>query len=85
MFFRSYIRLQIATGSKKSNYLIKTSSKLLTPLFALFGDKVMCGDDPILQGKGKPDPTIFLEAAKLLGIESEVHRKRTLVFVSLFC
>lgn len=41
---------------------------------------MICGDDPILNGKGKPDPTIFLEAAKLLEIESEEARSGVLVF-----
>lgn len=40
----------------------------------------MCGDDPILEGKGKPDPTIFLEAAKMLGITSAEDRAAVLVF-----
>lgn len=53
------IPMAIATGSKKSNYLIKTGH--LDYLFSHFGDMVICGDDPILEGKGKPDPTIFLE------------------------
>ena len=55
------IPMAIATGSKKSNYLIKTGH--LDYIFGHFGDKVICGDDPILQGKGKPDPTIFLEVS----------------------
>lgn len=50
----------------KKNYLIKSAH--LSHLFDLFGDKVLCGDDPRLEGKGKPDPTIFVEAAKMLGI-----------------
>jgi len=37
-------------------------------------------DDPILDGRGKPDPTIFLEAAKLLGLTSEADKAATLVF-----
>lgn len=53
------IPMAIATGSKKANYLIKTGH--LDHIFGPFGDKVICGDDPILAGKGKPDPTIFLE------------------------
>lgn len=37
-------------------------------------------DDPILAGRGKPDPTIFLEAAKLLGLSSPADFAATLVF-----
>ncbi len=37
-------------------------------------------DDPILQGRGKPDPTIFLEAAKLLDLTSDDDKAATLVF-----
>lgn len=58
---------QIATGSKKKNFLIKSGH--LQHLFGLFSTNVLCGDDPILEGKGKPDPTIFIEAAKMLGIQ----------------
>lgn len=57
---------QIATGSMKKNFLIKSAH--LPHLFDPFGDKILCGDDPRLGGKGKPDPTIFIEGAKMLGI-----------------
>lgn len=40
-----------------------------------------CGDDPILEGKGKPDPTIFIVAARLhLGIDTPEGRSKVLVF-----
>lgn len=70
--------IQIATGSKYSNYLIKTAH--LSSLFSPFGSNLICGDDPILLGKGKPDPTIFIEAAKILGRGSEEKRREILVF-----
>ena len=44
--------IQIATGSKSDNYKIKTAH--LDFLFKPFGTRVICGDDPILEGKGKP-------------------------------
>ncbi|KAK4696420.1 hypothetical protein P7C70_g8383, partial [Phenoliferia sp. Uapishka_3] len=69
---------QIATGSKTDNYQIKT--KHLGHLFEPFGANVLCGDDPRLEGKGKPDPTIFIEAAKLLGITTPEGRAKCLVF-----
>lgn len=50
----------------KKNFLIKSAH--LPHLFDPFGDKILCGDDPRLGGKGKPDPTIFIEGAKMLGI-----------------
>ncbi|KAL8292923.1 hypothetical protein RQP46_000617 [Phenoliferia psychrophenolica] len=72
------IPMAIATGSKKDNYAIKTAH--LDFLFAPFGKMVLCGDDPILQGRGKPDPTIFIEAAKMLGIHTAEGRAKCLVF-----
>lgn len=59
------VPIAIATGSKSKNYRIKSGH--LPHLFDAFGTNVLCGDDPILEGKGKPDPTIFIEAAKMLG------------------
>jgi len=58
---------QIATGSKRKNFDIKSAH--LEHLFGPFSGKILCGDDPILEGKGKPDPTIFVEAAKMLDIQ----------------
>ncbi|KAM0790711.1 hypothetical protein ACM66B_004567 [Microbotryomycetes sp. NB124-2] len=73
------IPMCIATGSKKRNFEIKSSH--LGHLFDPFRGRVLCGDDPILQGKGKPDPTIFLEAARIhLGITSAKDRAQVLVF-----
>ncbi|GAA6024804.1 hypothetical protein JCM11491_005612 [Sporobolomyces phaffii] len=72
------VPMAIATGSMKKNYLIKSAH--LGHLFEPFGDKVLCGDDPRLGGKGKPDPTIFIEGAKLLGITTQEERKAVLVF-----
>ncbi|KAI5479263.1 Haloacid dehalogenase-like hydrolase domain containing protein [Pseudohyphozyma bogoriensis] len=72
------IPMAIATGSKQKNYAIKTAH--LDYLFGPFGTNVLCGDDSILEGKGKPDPTIFLEAAKMLGITDDESRKKVLVF-----
>ncbi|KAK4052369.1 hypothetical protein OIV83_002171 [Microbotryomycetes sp. JL201] len=76
---RHGVPMCIATGSKKRNFEIKSSH--LGHLFDPFEGKVLCGDDPILKGKGKPDPTIFLEAARIhLGITSAEDRERVLVF-----
>ncbi|BGP10027.1 putative uncharacterized hydrolase [Rhodotorula toruloides] len=72
------VPMAIATGSKKKNFLIKSAH--LGHLFDCFSTNILCGDDPILEGKGKPDPTIFIEAAKMLGINTPEERKKVLVF-----
>lgn len=74
------IPIAIATGSKGTNYDVKTAH--LGHLFCHFerGVNLIVGDDPILEGKGKPDPKIFLEAGKLLGFVQEEERRRVLVF-----
>ncbi|GAA5953858.1 hypothetical protein JCM21900_005493 [Sporobolomyces salmonicolor] len=72
------IPMAIATGSKKKNFDIKSAH--LPHLFGPFTNNILCGDDPILEGKGKPDPTIFIEAAKMLGITTPEQRSRVLVF-----
>jgi pseudouridine-5'-monophosphatase len=41
---------------------------------------LICGDDPILLGRGKPDPTIFLVAGKMIGFETDLERGSVLVF-----
>ncbi|SCV71543.1 BQ2448_3131 [Microbotryum intermedium] len=52
-------------------------SSHLPHLFQPFGTRIMVGDDPCLEGKGKPDPTIFIEAAKRhLNFDSELSRAR---------
>ncbi|SCZ89171.1 BZ3500_MvSof-1268-A1-R1_Chr1-1g01005 [Microbotryum saponariae] len=69
----------IATGSKAKNMAIKSTH--LPHLFEPFRTRIMVGDDPCLQGKGKPDPTIFIEAAKRhLGFDCDESRSRVLVF-----
>lgn len=47
-----YLDDQIATGSKASNFDIKRA--ILPALFEPFGSNFICGDDPVLLGKGKP-------------------------------
>lgn len=58
------IPMAIATGSKLSSYHLKTSK--LPHIFLPFAGRIMTGDNPILAGKAKPNPRIFLEAAKFL-------------------
>ncbi|POY72415.1 hypothetical protein BMF94_4572 [Rhodotorula taiwanensis] len=72
------IPMAIATGSKKKNFAIKSAH--LPHLFDAFSTNILCGDDPILEGKGKPDPTIFILAAKMLGHETPEDRAKVLVF-----
>ncbi|GAA6061002.1 hypothetical protein JCM10212_001058, partial [Sporobolomyces blumeae] len=75
---RKRVPMAIATGSMKKNFAIKSAH--LPHLFDPFGNMILCGDDPVLEGKGKPDPTIFIEAAKMLGISSPEGRAKCLVF-----
>ncbi|KPV73757.1 uncharacterized protein RHOBADRAFT_66753 [Rhodotorula graminis WP1] len=72
------VPMAIATGSKRKNFDIKSAH--LGHLFGPFTGKILCGDDPILEGKGKPDPTIFIEAAKMLDIHTPEERAQVLVF-----
>ncbi|KDE09464.1 hypothetical protein MVLG_00366 [Microbotryum lychnidis-dioicae p1A1 Lamole] len=73
------VPIAIATGSKAKNMAIKSTH--LPDLFNSFGTRIMVGDDPCLQGKGKPDPTIFIEAAKRhLDFDCDESRSRVLVF-----
>ncbi|ORY75936.1 HAD-like domain-containing protein [Leucosporidium creatinivorum] len=73
------VPMAIATGSKARNFAVKSAH--LPHLFEPFGSRILCGDDPILEGKGKPDPTIFIVAARLhLGIDTPEGRSKVLVF-----
>lgn len=57
--------MAVATGSLQRNYDLKTAH--LPELFDPFENKVICGDDPRLKDRGKPQPDVFLLAAELLG------------------
>lgn len=85
------IPIAVATGSQYRNFVLKTSH--LGSLFDLFGGNVVCGDDErILPGRGKPNPDVFLVAAKTLGrnvgegdvdqagTEEKLERNKGLVF-----
>lgn len=62
------IPIAVATGSRRRNYELKTGR--LRDVFDLFEGRVICGDDDVegRDGKrklvGKPDPDIFLAAAR---------------------
>jgi pseudouridine-5'-monophosphatase len=59
------VPMAIATGSRRRNYELKTSR--LGEVFDLFGGKVVCADDGVIEkGRGKPHPDIYLWAAKYL-------------------
>jgi HAD superfamily hydrolase (TIGR01509 family) len=58
------IPMAVATSSHKNAFLIK--SKNNSDIFDLFDGNIICGDDHRVL-KGKPDPDIFIEAAKMLG------------------
>lgn len=59
------IPIGVATGSQRRNYELKTGH--LQDTFRLFGEAVVCGDDPSIK-HGKPAPDVFLCAAKQAGI-----------------
>lgn len=57
------IPISVATGSRRRNYEMKTGH--LGEVFGCFEGKVVCADDTQYAGmRGKPNPDIFLVAAK---------------------
>ncbi|KAL4078311.1 HAD-like domain-containing protein [Scleroderma yunnanense] len=56
------IPIAVATASQKRNMLRKTGH--LQEVFGLFGDRIVCADDVREKTTGKPDPYIFLCAAR---------------------
>ncbi|QRV94048.1 haloacid dehalogenase [Ceratobasidium sp. AG-Ba] len=57
--------VSLLPGSQRRNYELKTGH--LGETFGLFGDAVVCGDDPEVK-RGKPAPDVFLVAAKQAGM-----------------
>lgn len=56
----------VATGSRRRNFELKTGH--LGEVFDCFAGKVVCADDAEYEMRGKPQPDIFLVAAReLLG------------------
>jgi pseudouridine 5'-phosphatase len=56
------IPIAVATSSKRRNYNMKTGH--LAEVFGCFEGKVVCGDDHPGKMRGKPEPDIFLLAAR---------------------
>ncbi|KIK68971.1 hypothetical protein GYMLUDRAFT_35004 [Collybiopsis luxurians FD-317 M1] len=56
------IPIAVATSSRREKYVMKTGH--LDDVFGCFDDKVVCGDDLRDGMRGKPNPDIFLLAAK---------------------
>jgi pseudouridine-5'-monophosphatase len=56
------VPMAAASSSRRKNYVQKTQH--LADLFACFGDRVVCGDDLRDGMRGKPEPDIFLMAAR---------------------
>jgi HAD superfamily hydrolase (TIGR01509 family) len=61
---KNQIPIAVATSSHYDAFLLK--SKNHKELFDLFEGKIICGDDERVK-KGKPNPDIFQEAAKIIG------------------
>ncbi|KAF9073482.1 HAD-like domain-containing protein [Rhodocollybia butyracea] len=82
------IPIAVATGSRRRNYELKTGH--LGEVFECFDGKVVCADDFKYGMRGKPNPDVFLVAAKeMLGRnidgaevteEQRNERKKGLVF-----
>ncbi|KZV88349.1 HAD-like protein [Exidia glandulosa HHB12029] len=72
------IPMAIATGSNRAEFKLKTAHLSVT--FGVFGENVVCADDPRMYGrKSKPAPDVFLQAAQLLG-RGEGEGSKGLVF-----
>jgi len=56
------IPIAVATSSRRRKYNMKTGH--FTEVFGCFEEKVVCGDDFPGKMKGKPEPDIFLTAAR---------------------
>ncbi|KAK0214277.1 HAD-like domain-containing protein [Armillaria nabsnona] len=56
------IPIAVATGSRRRNYELKTGH--LQGVFGCFDGRVVCADDERWVMKGKPEPDIFLVAAR---------------------
>ena len=60
--------MAVATSSSREYLALKMRNN--APLFAPFGEAVVCGTDACMSGRrGKPAPDIFLAAAALLGVD----------------
>lgn len=56
------IPIAVATGSRRRNFELKTGH--LDEVFGCFEGKVICGDDEKWGMRGKPEPDIFVVAAR---------------------
>lgn len=68
------VKIAVATSAAHDSFSQKRSNHGFFDLF----DVVICGDNPAVK-RGKPNPDIFLVAARSLGIREEEYGK-TLVF-----
>lgn len=73
------IPMAIATGSGRVEYELKTNH--LQDTFKLFEGRAICASDPQMAGRNsKPAPDVFIEAAKLLGVDLPKQGAEVLVF-----
>lgn len=71
---RERVPIALATSSTTSNFALKSSN--LKDFFSVFGNAVICGDDPRIVGRGKPMPDIFLHSlAHINQMEREAGRE----------
>ncbi|KAH8915185.1 HAD-like protein [Atractiella rhizophila] len=75
---KNKVPIALATSSRSSTYVYKTTH--LPHLFSHFPPHaIVKGDDPRVKN-GKPNPDIFIEAAKTLGLTTEEEWRRCIVF-----
>ncbi|TFK25224.1 HAD-like protein [Coprinopsis marcescibilis] len=68
------VPMAIATGTRRSQYFMKTGH--LPEVFSLFDGQVVCADDTQYNMRGKPNPDIFLAAAREL-LKKDVGQPET--------
>jgi len=61
-------KVPIAVATSSNSHSVELKTRNHKQWFSVFGDKITRGDNPLVK-KGKPEPDIFLVAAKSLGAE----------------
>ncbi|KAI9026873.1 HAD-like domain-containing protein [Hyaloraphidium curvatum] len=67
------VPIAVASSSHRDMYNVKAANN--SDLFELFGEHITLGNDPEIKGRGKPEPDIYLLAARRLGVPpGDEHR-----------